>query len=73
MISQAGVDAPAWKPPLVREFIAENFRVEYPLAHIYRVMHKIGLSIQTAQPIAYQADPKEQRHWHNQFKKSGRR
>ncbi len=36
-------------------------------------MHKIGLSIQTAQPIAYQADPKEQRHWHNQFKKSGRR
>ncbi|WP_241430222.1 winged helix-turn-helix domain-containing protein [Halococcus salifodinae] len=53
--------------------MAENFRVEYPLAHIYHVMHKIGLSIQTAQSIAYQADSGEQRHWHNQFKKSGRR
>lgn len=71
--SEAGVDAPAWRPPLVREYIAEHFDVEYSLAHMYRVMKKAGLSVQTARPIHYEADPKEQQRWRAEFKKSGRR
>jgi len=71
--SEAGVDAPAWRPPLVHEYIAENFDVEYSLAHMYRVMKKAGLSVQTARPIHYEADPEEQRRWRAEFKKSGRR
>ena len=71
--AKAGVDAPAWRPPLVRDYIAENFGVEYSPAHMYRVMHKAGMSVQTARPIHYEADPEEQRHWRAEFKKSGRR
>jgi len=70
--SEAGIDAPAWRPPLVREYIAENFDVEYSPAHMYRVMKKAGLSVQTARPIHYEADPEEQRRWRAEFKKSGR-
>ena len=69
----AGLDAPAWTPLLVRDYIADTFGVEYSLAHIYRVMHKAGLSVQTARPIHYEADPVEQRRWRAEFKKSGRR
>jgi transposase len=71
--SKVEIDAPAWRPPLVREYIAENFDVEYSLAHMYRVMKKAGLSVQTARPIHYKADPEEQRRWREEFKKSGRR
>ena len=71
--ADAGVDAPAWRPPLVREYIADTFGVEYSLAHMYRVMKKAGLSVQTARPIHYEADPEEQRRWRAEFKKSGRR
>ena len=70
--TEAGIDAPAWRPPLVRKYIAETFGVEYSSAHMYRVMKKAGLSVQTARPIHYEADPEEQRRWRDQFKKSGR-
>ena len=67
--SEAGIDAPAWRPALVHEYIAEEFGVEYSHAHMYRVMKKAGLSVQTARPIHYEADPNEQRHWREEFKK----
>ena len=69
----AEIDAPAWTPPLVREYIAYTFGVEYSLPHVYRVMHKAGLSVQTARPIHYEADLDAQRRWRAEFKKSGRR
>lgn len=71
--SGAGVDAPAWRPPLVRKYIAETFDIEYSPAHMYRVMKQAGLSVQTDRPIHYEADPDEQRRWRKEFKKSGRR
>jgi transposase len=71
--SEAGIDAPAWTPPLVREYILDTFGVEYSLAHMYRMMHKAGLSVQTARPIHYKADPAAQRRWRAEFKKSGQR
>lgn len=70
--TEARVDAPAWRPPLVRDYIADTFGVEYSLAHMYRVLKKAGLSVQTARPIHYEADPEEQRRWRAEFKKSGR-
>ena len=70
--SEAGIDAPAWRPPLVRDYIAETYDVEYSSAHMYRVMKKAGLSVQTARPIHYEADPAEQRRWRAELKKSGR-
>ena len=70
--SEAGIDAPAWRPPLVRDYIAEIYDVEYSSAHMYRVMEKAGLSVQTARPVHYEADPAEQRRWRAELKKSGR-
>lgn len=69
--SEAGIDAPAWRPLLVRDYISDTFGVEYSLAHIYRVMKKAGLSVQTARPVHYKADPDTQRRWREEFKKSG--
>jgi transposase len=71
--SETGIDAPAWRPPLVRDYIAETYDVEYSSAHMYRVMKKAGLSVQTARPVHYEADPAEQRRWRTELKKSGRR
>lgn len=71
--SETGYDAPAWTPPLVRGHIADTFNVEYSHAHMYRVMKKAGLSVQTARPRHYKADPAEQQRWREEFKKSGRR
>ena len=71
--SEAGYDDPAWTPTLVRDYIAETFKIEYSLAHMYRVMKRAGLSYQTARPRHYKADPAEQRRWRGEFKKSGRR
>jgi transposase len=69
----AGYTAPAWTPPLVRHHIQDAYGIEYSQAHIYRIMHKAGLSVQTARPRHYNADPDEQRQWRKEFKKSGRR
>lgn len=71
--TDAGYSDPAWTPPLVRHHIQDVYDIEYSQAHIYRLMHKAGLSIQTARPRHYKADPAEQRHWRTEFKKSGRR
>lgn len=70
---EAGYDAPAWTPRLVRHLVADAFGVEYSLAHIYRVMKRAGLSYQTARPRHHRADPAAQREWRREFKKSGRR
>ncbi|WP_435078937.1 winged helix-turn-helix domain-containing protein [Halococcus sp. AFM35] len=43
--SEAGIDASAWRLPLVRDYIVEIFDVEYSSAHMYRVMKKTGLSV----------------------------
>jgi transposase len=36
--------ASGWTPPVVKQFIAERFDVEYSLPHVRRLMREVGLS-----------------------------
>ena len=71
--TDADYDAPAWTPELVQDYISTTFGVDYSLAHMYWVLERAGLSVQTARPRHYKADPEKQRRWRAQLKKSGRR
>ena len=41
--SEAGYDADAWTPQLVRQLIQDEFSIEYLIPHIPRLMHDAGL------------------------------
>ncbi len=41
--TEAGVDAPAWTPALVREYLAETYGVEYSLPSCRRLLKEAGL------------------------------
>ena len=71
--SEAGYDAPVWSPALSRRYLEETFDITYSREHCRRLLHEAGLSVQTARPIHYKADPEVQRRWRAEFKKSGRR
>ena len=71
--TEVGYDAPAWSPVLVRTYLEETFDITYSREHCRRLLHETGLSVQTARPIHYKADPEIQRKWRAEFKKSGRR
>ena len=49
--SEAGYDEPTWTPALVRDYIAETFKVEYSLAHMYRVMKRSSEWFGNATPL----------------------
>lgn len=70
--SAVGLDAPAWSPALLQEYLVREFGVEYSLEHCRRLLHAAGLSVQTARPTHFKADPARQRAWRREFKKSGR-
>jgi transposase len=71
--SEAGYDAPAWSPALARIYLEDAFDITYSWEHCRRLLHEAGLSVQTARPIHYEADPEEQGRWRAEFKKSGQR
>lgn len=66
--TEVGYDAPA----LVNAYLDECFGVTYSGEHCRRLLHEAGLSVQTARPYHYKADPAEQYRWRSEFKKSGR-
>lgn len=45
-----GLDAPAWHPRLARQYLLDEFDVEYTLRHVRRMMTDAGLSWQTPRP-----------------------
>jgi transposase len=42
--SEAGYDADAWNPQLVRQLFQDEFSIEYSIPHIRRLMHDAGLT-----------------------------
>jgi transposase len=40
---EAGYDAENWTPGLVRQLIKDEFRIEYSIPHVRRLMHESGL------------------------------
>ena len=68
--TEAGVDAPAWTPALVQQYITNAFAVEYHVRHIRRLMTKAGLSYKTARPEYQNADERAQEAFKEGFQKS---
>jgi transposase len=65
-----GFDAPAWSVPLARQYLQDQFDVEYSERHVRRLLSEAGLSWKTARPEYHKSDERAQEAWQEGFKKS---
>jgi len=70
---KVGIDAPAWTPALVQEFLDETFGVEYSYPSCRRLLNEAGLSYQKPRRRAAETDESDQEAFHDEIKKSDRR
>lgn len=70
---EIGLDAPAWTPALVEEFLKETYDVEYSLPSCRRLLKEAGLSYQRPRRTAAESDVDEQEVFHDEIKKSEKR
>jgi len=68
---EVGIDAPAWTPALVQEYLQETYGVEYSLPSCRRLLKEAGLSYQKPRRSAAEADEDEQEAFYDELKKSG--
>jgi transposase len=68
-----GIDAPAWTPALVQEFLEDTYGVEYSYPSCRRLLKEAGLSYQKPRRTAAEADESDQEKFHDELKKSERR
>ena len=66
-----GVDAPAWTPALVQQYLDETYDVDYSIPSCRRLLKEAGLSYQKPRRKAAEADEDEQEEFRNELKKSG--
>mgnify|MGYP005861151881 CR=1 FL=1 len=66
-----GIDAPAWTPALVQQFLDETYDVEYSIPSCRRLLKEAGLSYQKPRRKAAEADEDDQEAFHEELKKSG--
>jgi transposase len=70
---EVGIDAPAWTPALVQQFLEESYGVEYSIPSCRRLLKEAGLSYQKPRRKAAEADEAEQEAFHDEFKQSSGR
>ena len=70
---EVGIDAPAWTPALVQEFLQETYDVEYSYPSCRRLLKEAGLSYQKPRRTAAEAEESDQDEFHDEVKKSERR
>jgi transposase len=70
---EAGIDAPAWTPVLVQEYLQETYGVEYSIPSCRRLLKEAGLSYQKPRRTAAEADEDEQKEFHEELKKKRRK
>ncbi|MFC7197819.1 IS630 family transposase [Halosimplex aquaticum] len=68
----AGLDAPAWTPALVQQFLEETYGVEYSYPSCRRLLKEAGLSYQKPRRSAAEADEDDQEEFHEEFSKKRR-
>ena len=71
--TEAGIDAPAWTPALLDEFLEETFDVDYSIPSCRRLMKEAGLSYQKPRRTAAEAEPEDRDEFHDDLKKSDER
>jgi transposase len=70
---EVGIDAPAWTPALVQQYLEEAYGVEYSIPSCRRLMKEAGLRYQKPRRTAAEAAETEQEGLRDEFKKSGGR
>jgi len=70
---EVGIDAPAWTPALVQDFLEDTYGVEYSYPSCRRLLKEAGLSYQKPRRTAAESDESEQEGFHDEIKKSERR
>ncbi len=68
-----GVDAPAWTPALVQQYLDETYDVEYSIPSCRRLLKEAGLSYQKLRPTAAESEADGQETFREELKKSGGR
>jgi len=68
-----GIDAPAWTPALIQQYLDEAYDVEYSIPSCRRLLKEAGLSYQKPRCTAAESDADEQETFREEFKKSGGR
>ncbi|TMT81676.1 IS630 family transposase [Haloterrigena sp. H1] len=67
-----GVDAPAWTPALVQQYLDETYDVEYSIPSCRRLLKEAGLSYQKPRRTAAESDADEQETFREELKKKRR-
>jgi len=57
--TELGYDQQAWSAKLLLHHIKEEYGVEYHENYAYELLREAGLSLRTARPQHYEADPEE--------------
>ncbi len=70
---EVGLDAPAWTPALVQQYLDETYDVEYSIPSCRRLLKEAGLSYQKPRRTTAESDADEQETFREEFKKSGGR
>ncbi|TMT87014.1 IS630 family transposase [Haloterrigena sp. H1] len=64
-----GVDAPAWTPALVQQYLDEAYDVDYSIPSCRRLLKEAGLSYQKPRRTAAESDADEQETFREELKK----
>ncbi len=70
---EAGIDAPAWTPALVQQYLDKTYDIEYSIPSCRRLLKEAGLSYQKPRRTAAESDTEEQETFREELKKSGGR
>jgi len=67
---EAGIDAPAWTPALVQEFLEDSYGVEYSYPSCRRLLKEPGLKYQKPRRTAAEAEGSDEDEFHDELKES---
>jgi len=70
---EVGLDAPAWTPAVVQQYLDETYDVEYSIPSCRRLLKEAGLSYQKPRRTAAESDAEDQETFREELKKSGGR
>ncbi|MWV39786.1 IS630 family transposase [Natrialba sp. INN-245] len=70
---EVGIDAPAWTPALVQEFLEETYGIEYSYPSCRRLLKEAGLSYQKARRTAAESEAEEQETFREEPQKKRRK
>ena len=68
-----GLDASAWTPALVQQYLKDTYDVDYSIPSCRRLLKEAGLSYQKPRRTAAESDDSEEETFHEELKESGGR